>query len=444
MHYSGITQRQEIPKKNPADLNHLLMIAYFFPPVGGSGALRPLKLAKYLPDFGWRPVVLTVRNPDWYYARDPELLEELPDSVTIHRSFMLRAAWFYRLLNPLRNNRIDNWIRQWVLHPDPQIGWIPFGLAAGLRLVRKYNIRAIYSTSAPLSGHLIAARIKQITGIPWIADFRDEWVENPDISQPSRLHRKFHYGLEKRIVQQADHVIAAAPGFCRMLKKHCADSCRITPLTMGFDPEDFAQPLHAVADGQPDRFTIAFAGIYYGSFRPTGFLDAIETLINDGEIDPGKIRVLFVGANHPGESGFADRYGICGYTGFVSHRRALGIIRTCDALLLLLSRERGDYVIPSKTFEYMASGKTILALVPENGEVASIIRRTGTGRVVDFEDRDALKPVLLQLYEDWKNDGRIIPNPPRRIEKYNQKIITGKLAELLDNLLHRSVEIDDL
>lgn len=411
------------------------MIAYFFPPVGGSGALRPMKLAKYLPDSGWRPVILTVRNPDWYYASDPELLDELPDSVVIHRSPMLRAAWFYRVLNPFRVKKMDRWVRQWLLHPDPQVGWIPFGLAAGLRLVRKYNIRAIYSTSAPLSSHLIAMRIKEITGIPWIADFRDEWVENPDIPQPTGPHRKLHFQLEKRIVHHADQVITAAPGFRDFLKKHDPLPGKLTTLTMGFDPEDFAQPVPPRLDDRQNRFTIAFTGIYYGSFRPTRFLEAVTRLIVEGKIQPDRIRIVFAGANEPGDSGFQDRFGICVYTGFLSHRKTIEILRGCDALLLLLSRERGDFVIPSKSFEYMAAGKPILAIVPAKSEVADIIGRSGTGVIADFEDMEGIKSSFLKMYQLWEGKKDVPARNACEVEKFNQVGLTAQFAGLLDKVV---------
>ena len=134
----------------------VLMIAYFFPPIGGSGALRPLKLAKYLPESGWAPVVLSVRNPDWYYAVDADLLDELPAAVKCHYSHMLRSAWIYYLLNPFRLRFPDKLIRRYLFHPDEQIGWIPFAYSAAVRIIRDNDICALYSTSSPLSSHLIA------------------------------------------------------------------------------------------------------------------------------------------------------------------------------------------------------------------------------------------------------------------------------------------------
>jgi glycosyltransferase involved in cell wall biosynthesis len=414
------------------DQKQVLMIAYFFPPLGGSGSLRPLKLAKYMPENGWKPVVLTVANPDWYYATDKELLDELPPEAAVWRSRMIRSAWFYRILNPMRNPRLDQWIQRFIVHPDNQVGWIPFAFAAGLRLVRKFPIQAIYSTSAPLSSHLIASLIKKKTGLPWIADFRDEWFENPDLSLPTAWHRKMHFYLEKSIVEHADHVIGAALGFCALLGKHQTAPDKFSELTMGFDPEDFHSKVETkISWEDKEKFTIAFSGLFYGSFRPIRFLSALTSLIDENKISSKKIRVVFVGANSSNDTRFRDAHRICFFTGFVSHRQSIQIINSVDALLLLLSKERGSKVIPSKTFEYMASGKPILALVPPDGAAASIIRKTRSGRVVDFDDFVGIKSAVLKLYNDWETQRMDLVPDTCKIEKFNQKQLSLKFSEIL-------------
>ncbi|NOY68274.1 MAG: glycosyltransferase family 4 protein [Deltaproteobacteria bacterium] len=414
----------------------ILMTAYFFPPMGGAGSLRPLKLAKYLPDCGWDPVVLTVKNPDWYYAKDPDLLKELPADVLVCRTRMIRSAWIYRLLNPSRAQKADKWIRRFLLHPDEQVGWILSAYAAALRIVRKRRVKAIYSSSAPMSCHLIAYLIKKKTGLPWIADFRDEWYENPDFDFPTIFHRRMHFKLEKMIVDSADQVITAAPGFCRLLAKHpgCAGKCGT--IYMGYDPEDFPSSVResSPSSGEGKPFTIAFSGLFYAAFRPAGILAAVSSLIDEGRIPAQNIRLLFVGANSPDETGFADRHNICRFTGFVPHRRAVSHLMASDALLLLLSRERGDYVVPSKTFEYIASGRPILAAVPAGSEVASIVRKAGTGLVVDFEDADGLRDGILELYDRWLA-GTDVPAPaPGCLSFFNQKEQTRLFAEILNNI----------
>lgn len=414
------------------------MIAYHFPPIGGAGALRPLKTAKYLPLYGWDPIVLTVKTPDWYYAQDDHLLKDMPPAGIIVRTFMLRSAWLYRILNPLRIRKLDLLLRHYVVHPDDQIGWFPFAVRAAASLMKNDRIEAIYSTSAPLTSHLIAYYICKRFGVPWMADFRDEWFENPDLPLPTAFHRRLHYRLEGTIVKTASQVITAAPVFGRFLAKHCSDEPKFETITMGFDPDDYRD-----VDGTPNRwnekFTITFSGLFYGSFRPDNLLKAVNTLIDEGKIQRQMVCLRFIGANSALDLREPDKYGVCEFTGFVPHEQALHLTGQSDALLLLLSSERGKDVIPSKTFEYMAQKKPVLALVPTDGDTARIIRDTGIGIVVDFGSVQDIMYAYFQMYQQWANHTlKIIPNTDR-IEEFSYINLTGCFAKLLDKITEKQI-----
>ena len=356
-------------------MKNLLIIAYYFPPLGGSASLRPLKISKYLPRFEWNPVILTVKNPDWYYARDPELIEELPANTIIKRSPMVKATWIYRFLNPVRAKFLDQFIRNFFFHPDEQIGWIPFSVSAAFKMAVKYDVKIIYSTSGPLSCHLLGYFLNKKTGIPWIADFRDEWIEAPNLNLPTPLHSRFHYKLEKMVVNNADKVITMAPMFEKLLSKHVTNRTKIHTITAGFDPEDFAESrTSANYKNNNSKFIISFTGLFYKSFRPNNFIRAISELIKEGKIAREKIWIRFVGANTPNELDSVDEYSILEFTGFVPRKQAIAYLAQSDALLLLLSKERGKDVIPSKIFEYIGIGKPVLALVPSNSTVGEIIK----------------------------------------------------------------------
>jgi glycosyltransferase involved in cell wall biosynthesis len=411
----------------------ILMIAYHFPPLGGAGALRPMKMAKYLPVYGWNPIILTIKNPDWYYARDDRLLREIQSEMLIIRTFMLRSAWLYRILNPLRIRKLDIFLRRYLVHPDDQIGWFPFAVRAASGLIEKDNIDAVYSTSAPLTAHLIAYHICRRFGIPWIADFRDEWFENPGLSLPTAFHRRLHYRLEGLIVNSAQQVIAAAPVFGRYLAKHCPDNPKFETITMGFDPDDYRDPGGA-SEQRKGKFTLTFSGLFYGSFRPDHLLKALNTLIEAGKIQRETVCLRFIGANFPHDLREPDKYGVCEFTGFLPHDEALHLARQSDVLLLLLSRERGKDVIPSKTFEYMALKKPVLALVPDDGVVARIVLETGIGMVADFDDTHAIMNAYFNMYQQWLNDTlKITPNLDK-IREYSHINLTSRFASLLDKM----------
>ncbi len=402
--------------------------------------MRPVKLAKYLPSYGWRPVVLTAKNHDWYYGRDEALIDELPDQIEICRSPMLRSAWIYRILNPLRSSAMDRWIRRFLVQPDDQVGWLPTAFSSGLKIIDGHSIQAMYSTSAPMSCHIIAYFLKKKTGLPWIADFRDEWYENPDHRYPTRFHRRFHFQLEKKVVAFADQIITAASGFCGLLSKHpgCEEKC--STIFMGYDPAEFEKVSSKQgAKDQAGIFTIAFSGLFYSYFKPARVISAINSLIESRDIPKDRIRLLFVGANTPGETGAIDNYGICRFTGFLSHSKALEHVKGSDALLLLLSRERGAYVVPSKTFEYMASGKPIIAIVPKQSEVASIIESTRTGTLVDYEDLEGIRMAVLRMYRSWESGASDFKPDLDKIAGYSQVEQTRDFVGLLESIGERGV-----
>ncbi len=412
------------------------MIAYYFPPLGGAGALRPFKLAKYLPANGWSPIILTVANPDFYYARDPDLLFELPKRAKIIKSLMFKSQWIYWLLNPFRNKKIDSFLKSYLIQPDDQVGWIPFALLKAIQLLRKNDFQALYSTSAPLSCHLIAYLIKKKTGLPWIADFRDEWFENPGLYFPTQFHRRLHYKLENMIVNTCDKVMAAAPVFNNLLGKHYDDKSKFTTITMGFDPDEFTAP-NSANDYRlnKQKFTLTFSGLFYESFKPTSILKAVYELIDEGKIPLENINIRFIGANSQEDTGIKEYYNICEFTGFVNHAKALQYLKQSDALLLLLSKERGKDVIPSKTFEYMATGKPILAIVPREGEVAKIILKHNMGIVADYENFEAIKASVFALYRYWEKGDNPFNQDINQKPEYNQIKITEQFAHLIEELL---------
>lgn len=417
------------------------MIAYHFPPVGGAGALRTLKTAKYLPLCGWDPIVLTVKNPDWYYAQDDPLLKDIPPTATIIRTVMLRSAWLYRIFNPLRISKFDLSLKRYLFHPDEQIGWWPFAVHAAASLIKGNRIDAVYSTSGPLTSHLIAYCLYKRFCIPWMADFRDEWFENPDLPLPTDFHRRLHYRLEGMIVKTASQVITAAPIFGGLLSKHCPNEPKFETITMGFDPDDYTGS-HDQPHQRNEKFTLTFSGLFYGSFRPDPLLKAVNNLIAEGKIQRQTVCLRFIGANTPQDLREPDRYGICEFTGFVPHERALRLAGQSDVLLLLLSCERGKDVIPSKTFEYMALKRPVLAIVPSDGDAAKIIRETGIGTVADFENISDIADAFFRMYQQWAN-GSLSSSPNAdEIAKYNYINLTGHVASLLDQIAKKPPQED--
>jgi glycosyltransferase involved in cell wall biosynthesis len=413
----------------------ILMVAYYFPPLGGSGALRPLKIAKHLPKYGWQPIIITAKNPDWYYAYDPDLLNELSSGIKIFKSLTVKAAWIYRLLNPLKIEQIDNIIKSYFLIPDEHIGWLLAAYFSAKAAVKKFNPQSIYSTSGPMTCHLIAYLLKKKTGLPWIADFRDEWLEDPKLNLPTPFHRKFHFLIEKLIVNEADKITCMAPMYEKCLAKHVNSRNKLITIPAGFDPDDIiAENFSNKTLTHSQKCILTFTGLFYETFRPKALLRAVSELITEKKIAKDEIEIKFVGANSFKDLGCKDKFKICKFTGFLPRKKAIEHAANSNVLLLLLSNERGRDVIPSKIFEYLALKKSILAIVPSNGEVANIVRKTKSGIVADFDNVNEIKRAILRLYSEWQKGELEQKQDIKEINKYNQVTLVGKVADILNNI----------
>jgi glycosyltransferase involved in cell wall biosynthesis len=327
-------------------------------------------------------------------------------------------------------------IRRFLILPDDQIGWLPSAYVAAVNIIKAQNIKAIYSTSPPNSSHLIAYLVKRKTGVPWIADFRDEWFDLPSLVFPTAMHRNIHYHLERSVVRNADRLIAASPVFGEMLEKHGSLNAKISTITNGFDAEDFQnQSQSGNNGGSKSKFVVSFIGLFHGATNPNSFLKSLQQLIAEGKIDPEKVSVRFVGANTINDIDFHDTHGICDFTGFVSHKEAIRYLCKTDALLLILSEARGTGIIPGKTFEYLAGRKPILALVPPNGETAKIIRTTDSGVIVDPENIEEIKKSYLDLYRRWEKNQMALEFSWNGVSNFERKTLTGRLSQILDSMV---------
>ena len=239
--------------------------------------------------------------------------------------------------------------------------------------------------------------------------------------------------MERKIAKEADYLVAMAPEFCRMLQKHGIEAEKCFTITGGFDPEDYPDSA-PVAGARTDdgHFTMVYTGLVYESFQPVNLMKALAELIKDGVVDPDKIKVEFVGNTDIRASKEMGLGQVCVPIPYLPRKEVNFYLKKAHLLLLLLSDQRGVGVIPTKTFDYMAAGKPILALVPPGGAVADIIRKTNTGTVVDFEDVAGIKKAFYHYYSTWRDSGGLrMATVKEEIAKYDQRQITRKFCSLL-------------
>lgn len=442
------------------NVRKVLMVAYTFPPIGGSGVQRTVKFTKYLPEFGWQPIILTVSNPSLREA-DPSLLKELPDDLTVHGAPDVNLVYLVRrLIRRLCSSRNRNAVeagadaptsshsvggaRQawrdfseaWLMIPDHCCYWLLPALWVGVRVVKDCDI--ILSTSAPFTNHLVAYFLHKFSGTPWVADFRDPWTQYGVYQRPSsRLRSKVDSFFEALFLKSPDMVTvtcaATADGFRRLYP--CLPKEKFVEITNGFDAADFDQP-----DRSPfDRFTITYTGRFVSEkhSRTASFLQALRDLHHDYPELDSEMQVIFAGRF--GEQGHAllrqwDLEKMVKPVGYVPHAESVRLLLESHVLLLTLNDKPGtELLYLGKLFEYLAAEKTILALVPD-GATAELIRDMEAGPVVPPDDVDAIKKVVLELYSQNKR-GDTLSRTYDNLGRFERRSLTERLAQCLNAVL---------
>jgi glycosyltransferase involved in cell wall biosynthesis len=400
----------------------VLVLAYFFPPLGGGGVQRTLKFVRYLAVLGWDSTVVSTRSRV-YPARDRSLLEEVPPSTRVIRPAALPLAHYIGIaLYRLRLRRL----RAWVVWPDGGLGWAPFAFIAALRAVRRDRPDVLFSTSAPYAAHLVALLVARLTGLPWVADFRDEWMANPHLAEQSRSLAAITKRAELAVTTQAQRVVVAADYF--RLGELDADDPRRVEIVNGVDQADL--PDRAL-EPRPDGFVVANVGTIYGSVDPTPALNAIAALAVRQAIDGDRLEVRLVGSIW--EPSFAPPTGIrVVATGYVEHSQA--IREMCAATVLLLYVPSSSLAPSGKLFEYLASGRPILCLTHSENLASQLVREWNAGVVADPHDEAAIEQALLALWQRWQENGLPDQEEVRRktLERYSRRKNAEQLARVLD------------
>jgi len=410
-------------------MRRVLMVAFHYPPESSSsGVLRTLKFSKYLPEFGWQPTVLTVREK-YYDSLDPSLSRQIPADVEVCRT---------RAIDTRKTFAIRGKYSRLFTTPDRFVGWIPFAVHAGMRLIRKNRIDALFSTSPLPSSHLIAKILKSITHLPWIADFRDPWTEPELEPNPRALRFRLDSALELGVLRSADHLIFTTARARNDVLRHAGQELDGKSLVIpnGYDEEDFQQ----LPDVVPERFPflITHTGFVDESYRsPVGLLTSLAELIEMRKISSQEIQVQFIGGGSYVESkdfrclvknlGLQEVVRVIGRK---SYGECLEAQMRSHILLLLQCGDDTRYAIPGKAFEYLRIGRSILAIAPESAS-SELFDEVGGARVVHPEDRNGLTCALLELLRNVRNGQWNSAVNKVALNTYSRRAGTARLAETL-------------
>jgi hypothetical protein len=351
-----------------------------------------------------------------YPSRDNDLIGEIPASTRVLRppAFPM-ARWAAIALHKLGLMRL----KAYVSWPDGGLGWVPSAFLAAWREVRRERPDVLFSTSAPYGGHLVALALHRLTGIPWVADFRDEWAIDSHSAERPRPLTALSTRAERAITSTAAETVVAADYF-----RLAGDGRRVT-ITNGVDDADIPE-----LSGEPsaDRFRLAFIGTVYGTIDLAPVLTAAERLIAAGTIDPARFELRVVGPVWiPGWSAPVQAIG------YVSHARAVEEMRAATALLLY--RPAGSLAPSGKIFEYLAAERPILCVTRADNLAARLVAEWDAGVVADPADDTAVEGALKVLYERWAAGELVAPRGVRArvLERYSRRELTRRLAGVLDD-----------
>ena len=419
----------------------VLVICSAFPPSPLVGSLRSGGLVKYLPKFGWDPVVLTPQLPEG--ARPPvrlietdyrDVLTEVKAKLGMSPNRGLHdqlGLSFSTVPGSHRwHTRVIDWVASMITFPDYTKGWIPFAKSALDELARTEKIDLIITSSPPITAHLLGAYARKTLKCPWIADLRDLWAGPPSpLTRNAFLQKR----LELKTLGQADALVTVSDqwaDFLRARYKSKPVSCIVT----GFDAEDQDTSARQLTQ----QFSITYAGNLYGGRRdPTPLFQALQELFQQGLMSPEFVRVRFYGSKDTWLPALIGRYGLQGVvevSGVIPRSDVLQRQTESQILLLLamnIATDEGCF--PGKLFEYLAARRPIMAIGGLKGATHELLTKTRAG--VQLFSTEEIRNFLLTAYQQYRDRGSVTyAGVASEVEQYTHRDMSRKFAQVLDGL----------
>ena len=410
-----------------ASNNVALIVAYHFPPQSGSsGLLRTLKYSRYLPEFGWQPVVLTA-HPRAYESVEPKGEKSIPAGVPVYRAFALDTKKHLSF----RGSYFD-----WMALPDRWATWAIGAVPAGIWAIWKHRVRVIFSTFPISTAVLIGLVLHLLTRKPWVVDLRDSMTEDEYPKDPRT--RRVRRWIERQAMHRSIRVIFTAASTRRLyLERYpelSADKCLLIP--NGYDEEDFAslkiqQPSPVPAD-RPLR--LLHTGFIYPEERdPRPFFRALARLKREGQISSSSLHIAFRG---PGSEDLYARLmkelDIDDLIQLQPHVPYLQSLQECangDGLLLFQA-VNCDHQIPAKAYEYLRLRKPIFALTSHNGDTAALLNETDGATIVDLAREDDIYHAFPAFLAAVREGGHSVSDL-NRVQRYARRKQAEELAKCL-------------
>lgn len=408
-------------------MKRVLLIAFHYPPVSvSSGLQRTLSFSRYLPENGWLPAVLTA-HPRSYLRTSDDQLGDVPSEVRVKRAFAIdssrhlafRGRYFGLLALP------DQWVSWWL-----------GAVVSGLGMIREFRPDVIWSTYPIATSHLIGLSLARLTGLPWVADFRDLMLEDDYPTEAKK--RWLHRFIESHAMARCQRAVFVTPGALRQYRSRyqSVEAERFAVIPNGFDDEIVAN-LPEPAPVEEDALTFVHAGIIYPDIRdPRFFFEAIARLRDKSAPGIAKMRVKLRGTSHDEAIGaLVQEFSLQDVVSIlppVTYREALAEMRDSDALLVFQGSDCNDQ-IPAKVYEYLALERPIFALTDRAGDTAAFLAEVGVGTIAPLDDADRIEAELAGFLT-MLEEGRAPVAPSAEIARHSRRARSAELAGVLDEV----------
>lgn len=428
----------------------VLIITYYWPPSGGIGVLRCLKIAKYLRDFDWEPIIYTAANPH-YPSIDHSNDKDIPADLTIIKGKIWEPyAVYKKITGKKKDANVNNvfyvneekvgflhhlsvWIRSNFFIPDARAAWIKPSVQLLLNYLEEHPVDALLTDGPPHTNTRIATLIKQKTGTPWLADFQDPWTQ-VDYYQLLKLmpwaNRK-HHRMEQEAFKAANKVTIVSKSWKKDLESIGAHN--VSVINWGFDPKDFEFNTFEVNK----RFSFVHAGIMGPDRNPKVFFEVLQELKQELPDFSRDLEIKLIGQVAHEVKQDLERYHLLenvDFVGSVPRKEALQLICSAPILLLLLNQQdNAEGRIPGKFFEYLAAKRPILNFGPARSDVGDILAHTKGGINCTYDDQAIIKESILRLYEEFQS-GQLHQALHTDISAYSIRNLTGRIAGYLEEI----------
>ena len=417
----------------------VLILTYYWPPSGGAGVQRWLKFAKYFPESGWVPIILTVDPARAAYpVTDNSLTDELPAKIKVHKTPVFDYFSIYkkdktRIPSAGFANNSDNTFKGKVLRfirgnffiPDPRRGWNKFAYDKACEIIEAEGIKHVITTSPPHSTQLIGLKLKKkYPSVKWIADLRDPWTDIYYYNQfyPTFISKMIDRNYEKSTLRFTDSIITVGKSLKDLFRTKLPEIAAKTEIiTNGYDTDDFA----GLKSTSPDIFTISYIGTLSDAYPIEGFLTALHKFKEKGN----NFLLKFIGTVSPDRKRQILSFPECSdaeFIDYVDHRTSLRYMVESTMLLLIIPDHKSNKsIITGKLFEYIAAGKPVICLGPGDGDAAEILKESGHGFTFTYMDSEGISDNLQTLVACNPLSEKLPP------ELYSRRELALKVISLL-------------